>query len=230
LELLELDCPNLKKYLENETFTYTSPDVQNEIIGIIGELIQKENVKNVIQTGAFSFILDGTQDISVHEQLSFCVRYADSNFDIRESFLGFWDTPKTDADSLLKVVEEVFSEVGLSFDILRGQCYDGAANMTGCHKGLGVQIFQKQPMAPFVHCWSHQANLVLVHACNPVKDIRNTLNRLQAVHNFFRHTSVKMSLEILNYRILTLEFGPLNLTVTHAGAAGWLLFGTFVRP
>jgi len=38
LELLELrsrDCPILKKYLNCETFTYTSPGVQNEIIQIV---------------------------------------------------------------------------------------------------------------------------------------------------------------------------------------------------
>lgn len=103
----------------------------------------------------------------------------------RESFLGFWDSPKSDAGSLLAVVEQVFDEVGLTFEMLRGQCYDGVANMTGCHAGLGVRILEKQPMAPFVHCWSHQANLVLLHACSPVKDIRNTLNKIQTAYKFF---------------------------------------------
>jgi hypothetical protein len=188
LELLELrsrDCPSLKSYLASETFTYTSPDIQNELIEIICAHIQKDIVDNVNKSAAFSFMLDGTQDISVHEQLSFCVRYVDENFDVKERFLGFWDCAKTDAATLLAMVENVFSEVGLSFDILRGQCYDGASNMAGCNTGLGVRIMEKQSMAPFVHCWNHQANLVLVHACSPVKDIRNTLNRVQAAYNFF---------------------------------------------
>ena len=188
LELLDLrsvDNQALRKYLDNETFTYTSADVQNELIEIIGDLIQKNIVDTIKTSGAFSFILDGTQDISVHEQLSFCVRYVDSNFDVCESFLGFWDSPKSEAASLLAVVEQVFDEVGLTFEMLRGQCYDGAANMTGCHTGLGVRILEKQPMAPFVHCWSHQANLVLLHACSPVKEIRNTLNRIQTSYKFF---------------------------------------------
>ena len=67
----------------------------------------------------------------------------------RESSLGFWDSPKSDAGSLLAVVEQVFDEVGLTFEMLRGQYFDGAANMTGCHTGLGVRILEKQPMAPY---------------------------------------------------------------------------------
>ena len=48
--------------------------------------------------------------------------------------------------------------------MLRGQCYDGAANMIGCHTGLGKRILDKQPFALLVHCWAHQANTILAHA------------------------------------------------------------------
>ena len=87
--------------------------MQNEFIEIIGEIIQSKIVRNINESRSFSIVLDGTQDISVHEQLSFCVRYVDSNFKVRESFLGFWDTSKSDSTSLLAMVEQVFQEVGL---------------------------------------------------------------------------------------------------------------------
>jgi hypothetical protein len=188
LELLELrsvDCPALKKYLQIETFKYTSPDVQNELIEIIGQLILKPIIAEINATGVFCLIIDGTQDISVHEQISFCVRYVDQEFNIRESFLGFWDSPRSDAASLFGVVQNVFSEVGLSFSMLRGQCYDGASTMAGQHTGLATRILELQPLAPFTHCWNHQFNLILVHACSPVKHVRNTLNTVQSVYKFF---------------------------------------------
>ena len=59
LELLDLrsvDNQPLRKYLDNETITFTSADVQNELIEIIGDLIQKNIVDTIKTGGAFSFI------------------------------------------------------------------------------------------------------------------------------------------------------------------------------
>ena len=92
LELLSLrsvDSPALNNYFDKEKFTYTSANVQNELIEIIREIIQSKIVRNVIESKAFSIVLDGTLCISVHEQLSFCVRYVDIKFKVRESFLAF---------------------------------------------------------------------------------------------------------------------------------------------
>ena len=42
---------------------------------------------------------------------------------------------------------------------LRGQTYDGAANMAGVYNGAQALARQEQPLALFVHCISHCVNL-----------------------------------------------------------------------
>ena len=67
LELRSRDIPELKDYLQKETFKSTSPTIQGELIGIVEDLIQKRIVNEVTEIGAFSLIVDETQDISVHD-------------------------------------------------------------------------------------------------------------------------------------------------------------------
>ncbi|GFV97005.1 hypothetical protein TNCV_4352171 [Trichonephila clavipes] len=50
----------------------------------------------------------------------------------------------------------------------RGQGYDGEANMRGANGGLEKLIKDNQPRANYVHCSTHNFNLVLNDACNNV--------------------------------------------------------------
>lgn len=49
----------------------------------------------------------------------------------------------------------------LSIDKLRGQGYDGAANMSGEYSVVQARILEKAPYAKYVHCAAHNLNLVL---------------------------------------------------------------------
>ena len=55
-----------------------------------------------------------------------------------------------------------------------GQGYDGAANMSGKHKGAKAIIQQKYPLAVYFHCKDHSLNLALVHSSSDA-NIRNFL-------------------------------------------------------
>ena len=45
---------------------------------------------------------------------------------------------------------------------LRGQAYDGAANMSGATKGAASIITAQYPLALYLHCVSHCLNLAVV--------------------------------------------------------------------
>jgi hypothetical protein len=62
---------------------------------------------------------------------------------------------------------------------LRGQTYDGAANMKGAYKGCQALIAEKQPLAIYVHCGAHCLNLVTSDACSASPKIRDSI---QVVH------------------------------------------------
>lgn len=69
---------------------------------------------------------------------------------------------------------------------MRGQGYDGAANMGGVFRGVQALILKEYPEALYyTHCFFHCLNLCLNDAFK-VQQIRNTLNIIQEVSSFFR--------------------------------------------
>jgi hypothetical protein len=74
---------------------------------------------------------------------------------------------------------------GLDYESkLVGQCYDGAANMSGKKNGLNVQIRKLAKKTIYVPCYAHQLNLVLQHSCEDTKLARNTLCTINNLHGF----------------------------------------------
>lgn len=85
---------NLRERLLNcpKNATYLSPDIQNQIINICGQLIQKKIASEIALSDCFSIITDETLDISGQEQLSICLRYvtAEEKPSLREDFVAFF--------------------------------------------------------------------------------------------------------------------------------------------
>lgn len=69
--------------------------------------------------------------------------------------------------------------LGLDFEHVRGQGYDGAGAMTGKEKGVAARIMKIFPLAAFVHCFSHRLNLSVMKA-----------TKIQMVKNLFEHVRV----------------------------------------
>lgn len=85
---------HLKKHLgtTSSTTRYTSPQIQNELIEICGNIITEKLVMKINATRNFSILADETTDISGIEQFSMCVRYIeviDDNKVMKEDFLKF---------------------------------------------------------------------------------------------------------------------------------------------
>lgn len=45
--------------------------------------------------------------------------------------MGFYETGKTDSKTLFEIVKDVLIRFNLKMSNLRGQCYDGASNVSG---------------------------------------------------------------------------------------------------
>ncbi|EFN67053.1 Zinc finger MYM-type protein 1, partial [Camponotus floridanus] len=67
----------LKEHLLNSAHNamYTSPDIQNEFIQLIGAEIISQIVKRAIKSRFFTVLANETTDISRIEQFSLCIRY-----------------------------------------------------------------------------------------------------------------------------------------------------------
>ena len=82
---------------------------------------------------------------------------------------------------------------------MRGQGYDGVANMAGKHRGVKDRIHQRISLATYTLCHTHSLNLAIVHACREPL-IRNLINTEQTIAFAFdypvkRLLSLKENLE-----------------------------------
>ncbi len=75
-------------------------------------------------------------DASNVEQVTIFVRWVTDDLQVHEDFLGLYSVPSIDAAMLVSVIKDVFLRLNLSFDRVRGQCYDGASAMSGSRTGV----------------------------------------------------------------------------------------------
>ena len=61
--------------------------------------------------------------------------------------------------------------------MIRGQGYDGAANMCGKRRDVATRINQQFPLALYVYCSAHVLNLCIVKVCE-IQAVRNVLGTL----------------------------------------------------
>ena len=92
LKVLSNHDPLLKSHLQHPKMrnaTYVSPMTQNQIIDIVGKsIIQKSIVEEVNKAKFFSIMVDEITSFN-KEYMPVCVRFVDSNNEIREEFLKF---------------------------------------------------------------------------------------------------------------------------------------------
>jgi len=74
--------------------------------------------------------VNGTQNISGIEQQSICLRYIDDNLEPQQKFIGMYEIPETTKNTIVKCIADVLLRLNLTLYMLRGQTYDGAANMS----------------------------------------------------------------------------------------------------
>ncbi|XP_045178153.2 zinc finger MYM-type protein 1-like [Mercenaria mercenaria] len=183
----------LKSHLaSNAKVTYTSPEIQNELITLCGEHIGNKIVKQCNDAVCYSFLADEATDASTMEQIAMCVRYySESENDFREDFVGYIQAESTTGEALFNKFIEGHRNVGLDITKMRGQGYDGASNMSGCHRGVQARVQQLVPQAMYVHCKAHSLNLSIVHACKEVL-VRNLLDTVQQIGFAFKYSAKRL--------------------------------------
>lgn len=165
---------------------YTSPTVQNEILSLLANSITRAVCHDITTQDPvmFSLIVDGTKDITGIEQESICVRYVRQDLVPAEVFMGFYEATITTGQNIATIAKDVLIRLQLPIAFLRGQTYDGAANMAGVYNGAQAVIRREQPLAYYVHCVGHCVNLATEAALNEstvVRDAVSLVNELEAL-------------------------------------------------
>ena len=156
---------------------------QNDIISALATYVRGEILKEMDESKTFSILLDETTDVSHVEQVSFVVRFV-HQMEIKERFLQVCDVSGTTAKELGDVVMTVLEENGLKVEDIRGQGYDGAANISGGYSGLQSRIKSHNEKALYVHCHAHCLNLVLVESAKSSQPFVRFFNLVESLYTF----------------------------------------------
>jgi len=173
----------------------------------MSDYVLKSIISEILSAGIFSILIDETQDLSRHEQVSVFIRYV-HNLEPKEVFLGFYHTNSTDGESLVDLIKEVLKLNGLKIENIRGQCYDGAASMRGAYKGVQARIRKENSLAVYVHCYAHILNLCLVDLAKQIACVRNMFGTLRTLYSFIGASSKRFS---VFEQMLSSDVGPKTL-------------------
>lgn len=159
LQMKAEEDPNLAEWLKRKENVYTSPDIQNEILKLMGLQILR-SISTQVQNSPFTTIMaDETTDVSNKEQVTLIIRRITENLEVHEEFLGLYTVSSTNAAMLSDVIRDLFVRMNVSLEKLRGQCYDGASAMSGSKNGVAKRIGDLEPRAVYTHCYGHALNL-----------------------------------------------------------------------
>ncbi|XP_063416002.1 zinc finger MYM-type protein 1-like [Mytilus trossulus] len=175
--------------------TYLSPEIQNEIINIVGQQVQDSIIDACREAKYFAIIADECTDVSTKEQLSLCVRFLDKKNDIisiREEFIGFKHAKSVKGVAISNTIVKFLEHVNLDIRNLRAQCYDGAANMSGKYNGVQAKILEQSPEASYIHCKAHQLKLALVHSSKELC-VRNMMSTVQEIAFKFDYSAKSLT-------------------------------------
>uniref|UniRef100_A0A3Q3ABG9 DUF4371 domain-containing protein n=1 Tax=Kryptolebias marmoratus TaxID=37003 RepID=A0A3Q3ABG9_KRYMA len=165
---------------------YVHHDIQNEVFNVMAEMIRKQISNEVKEAEHFAILVDESKDISKKEQISVIVRYLQPDSEkVVEEFLHFTPAEGLDADSLFESIKMTLNRCNIDVNCCVGQCYDGAAVMSGCNNGVQEKLKKEVPQAVYIHCHAHRLNLVLVDCVHHVHAAADFFEIVQMLYKFF---------------------------------------------
>ena len=76
---------------------------------------------------------------------------------------------------------------------LIAQTYDGAAVLSGIHKGVQTRIKEVFKNAHYIHCYAHQLNLILEKATSQNSSVKLFFSSLSGIPAFFHKSAQRMA-------------------------------------
>jgi len=98
--------------------SYLSWRVQNQIIFLMGDAIQKQILSDISQCKYFSILADEMTDVSQTEQLTLSVRFIKET-KLHEKFLCFVPVSSTTGKDLSSTILTQLSQLGLNLEHMR---------------------------------------------------------------------------------------------------------------
>ena len=193
LNLRAQDIPELQSWLARNESKWLSHDILNEMTELFAHDVLRTLKEEIKRAEFFSIIMDETADITVKEQVSVCFRVVTECLEIEELFIGFYQTASTTGDALFNLFKDVLLRLSLPVKNCRGQCYDGASNMSGIRNGLQARVKELEPRALYVHCMAHVMNLVVQDVAHNIPECRNFMSLIRDLITLIRNSPKRLA-------------------------------------
>jgi len=194
LQERSLENPALKIWLEKRN-NWLSGDIQNELLETMAHFVLRKIKNSVLKSPFMAIMADGTTDISGQEQFSICFRFLNTiSLNINEIFVGMYNPPSGNAETLFSCITDLLTRMCLSFENVRGLCFDGAATMSGHRSGVQKRISDVQPKSIFIHCSNHSLDLALSDTIKTVDFANDALNLIRFVSNTILDSSKRKNI------------------------------------
>ena len=188
MKLQGLSDSRTMSWLERKSNKCTSHDIQNELLKIMASSVSRDIATN-LQNGVHNTLMaDKVTDSSNREQFVICIRWVDSRLIAHEDLLGLYQVPDISSATLVQCLRDVLTRMSLSINNCRGQCHDGANNMSGIRSGVATQILKEEERALFTHCYGHALNLAVSDTVRKVKLLHDTLDTTSEISKLLKYS------------------------------------------
>ena len=93
-----------------------------------------------------------------------------------------------DVDNLVKIIKDSLVRMNLSLAKCRGQCYDGASNMSGAKTGVVKQLSDIEKRAIYTQCYGHSLNLAIGDSIKQSKVMRDALDTTFIISQLLKYS------------------------------------------
>lgn len=181
------DIEGMKQWLTKKT-NWTSHGIQDEIVEVMAMSVMREIASSISNQGFYGLMADETQDASLTEQLVVCIRTVSNSLQVAEHVLGLHSLDRCDATTINAVITDILCRFHIDIQLCRAVCFDGASTFQGQQAGVAVKMQEKQPKILNTHCHMHCVNLAVQETVSSVPIMRNFLQFVIDLINFFRES------------------------------------------
>ena len=125
----------------------------------MAKTVLREVLKSIHEADFYTIMCDETTDNTAKEQAVICIRHVSDDYEVSEDFIGLYQIDSIKSETIFEMEKDVLSRIGLPISKMRGQCYDGAANMSGEISGVVKRVQDLESKAIYIHCYGHLVNL-----------------------------------------------------------------------
>lgn len=163
-------------------------DIQNELLQTMSTFISREIADDMRTSQFYTIMADETTDSSNREHLVLVLRHVGADLNVHEEFVALDKVPTIDSNTLTQSIRDSLTRLNLPISNCRGQCYDGASNMSGAKTGVAKQICDIERKAVYTHCYGHALNLAVGDYIRKSKVMRDTLETTYEISKLLKYS------------------------------------------